>query len=201
MTREQLISAVEIRMDNVTDDNAIEVVGNANVDYLLDEQLVNAFMFLPAYVLPQSSFTSNTVNSVMDRVNKITLPDDFLRLVRFRTAGMKRPLTESDLVKEGSPEHKMMYHKYTGGGTSRPKGCIAFWAETPAKVLEYNLATGDSGTPVEARYIATPTVSDVTDELLDPVAWYIASAVLGSMGQEQPATYAMNKVQEYINLK
>ena len=201
MTREQLINAVKVRMDNITDDGSIEIVGNANVDYMLDGQLKSAFMFLPAYMLPQTSFLGAIGVGIVAGVSRVTLPDDFLRLVVYRTSEMKRPLTEAQLVREGSPEHSLMFGKYTGGGKARPVGCITYDNSLASLVLEYSASSSNAGTAVDAQYIAIPEPSDVTDELLDPVAWYIASAVLGSMGKETLSQYAMNKVNEYLKLK
>lgn len=188
-------------MDNITDDGSIEIVGNANVDYMLDGQLKASFLFLPAYLLPQTSFLGAVGVGVVSGVSRVALPSDFLRLVVYRTSEMKRPLTEKQLVREGSPEHSLMYGKYTGGGKSRPVGCITYYNDMASLVLEYSASSSNAGTAIEAQYIATPEPADVTDELLDPVAWYIASAVLGSMGKTELSQYALNKVNEYINLK
>lgn len=189
MDRTQIIKAVQVRIDDVVTDNAIEVVSNPIIDQMLDEQLRNAFKFLPVRFLPQKTITG-TPALLQSGLYEITLASDYLRLVKFKTDVLNRPLYESDLVSEGTRDHVFMYHSYASGGNSRPRGCV-----TNLKLAFNSTATG---TVENSFYVAIPTPEEVTTEILDPVAWYIASAVLLIIGEEKASQNAMSKVVEFI---
>lgn len=196
MERSQLIKAIQLRIDDIVTDNAIEVLSNPYVDQLLDDQLALAFMYIPSHYLPQKSFASNSPSQVNTVVYSIPLPTDFLKLVRFSTTLYERPITESDLIKEGTSERKLMYQPYTSGGNARPVGLIQ--QNQSGRVLEYTVGPGSPGAIKEAQYVAKPTADDVTVEILDPVAWYIASSVLQILGEIEASKSALSKVQEFV---
>ena len=198
MTREQVIKAVLVCMDDAVTDNSIEVVANPVVDQILDAELSNAFKFLPAYMLPQKSFLSQPGVDILPGIARVKLPDDFLRFVKYRTTKHRRPLSETDLVAEGSPQHKLMYGQYTGG-IVRPKACITLYEGS--KWLEYTTPKDNSGTALEALYVSVPTSDDVTTETISPVAWYVASSALAVMGEAEASKFAMSKVQEFVTIK
>lgn len=194
MDRTQIIRAVQVRIDDVVTDNSIEVISNPIIDQILDEQLSNAFRILPIRFLPKSTITG-TPTEVQSGLYKLSLPSDYMRLVRFKTNNLLRPLTEFDLVSEGSQDNVFMYHPYVSGGNARPKGCVI--SGTTQQLLYNSTATG---TVEDSWYVAFPTPEDVTETILDPVAWFIASAALTILGDSAGATNAMNKVTEFINL-
>jgi len=195
MNRTQLIKAVQVRIDDVVTDNAIEVVSNQTIDQILDEQLSNAFKFLPVRFLPFKPITG-TITETQAGLSEITLPTDFLRLVRFNTTNLTRPVTESDLVTEGGRDHIFMYYSYVSGGNSRIRACV-----TKNTGLKLMFNTSAPGTVTEGFYIAIPTPEDVTVEILDPVAWYIASTTLQIMGEVEAGKAALNKVTEFLTTK
>lgn len=193
MNRTQIIKAVQVRIDDVVTDNAIEVVSNPIIDQMLDEQLRNAFKYLPVRFLPQIAITG-TPSIVQTGLYELILASDFLRLVKFKTELLTRPLMESDLVGEGSRDHVFMYHSYISGGNSRPRGCITK-SGSIYKLLFNSTATG---TVSDSFYIATAEAEHVTDEILDPVAWYVASSVLQIMGDVAASENAMKKLIEFL---
>lgn len=195
MNRTQIIKAVQVRIDDVVTDNAIEVVSNQTIDQILDEQLSNAFKFLPVRFLPFKPI-SGTISETQAGLSEITLPSDFLRLVRFQSTILTRPVTESDLVTEGGRDHVFMYYRYVNGGNSRVRACI-----TKNTGLKLMFNASEPGTITEGYYVAIPTPEDVTAEILDPIAWYIASAALQIMGEAEAGKAALNKVTEFLNTK
>jgi len=195
MDRAQLIKAVQVRIDDVVTDNAIDVVSNSTIDQLLDEQLCAAFKFLPVRFLPFKPITG-TITAIQAGLSSIPLADDFLRLVTFNTTILNRPVYESDLVSEGTRDHVFMYSPYVSGGNARPRACIT---KKSGLTLQFN--TSEPGTLTEGYYIATPTPEDVTADILDPIAWYIAGTVLQVMGEIEPAKSALLKVTEFLNTK
>lgn len=193
MTRDELILAIQTRADDVLTDVAIEVVTSPLINEILDQQLSNVFKLLPIRFLPYKSFTGSIVPVEAGLLYSIALPSDFLRLVRYKTTILKRPIMEPDLVTEGGRDHVFMYSPYTSGGNTRVRGCIN--AIDTLKLL-YN-ATGE-GTINESTYVAVPTEASVTDTILDPVAWYVASVALQITGEVEASKNALSKVTEFL---
>lgn len=193
MERAQIVNAVQLRIDDVITDNAIQVITNPYIDQMLDSELINVFKTLPAKFLPQKSI-AGTPTEVQSGLYKIVLPEDYLRIVQFKTENLTRPLTESDLVGEGSRDHIFMYHPYVSGGNSRPRGCVV--KSGSVKALTYNSTA--TGTVENSFYIAFPTYDDVTAEIIDPVAWFIAASVLQIIGETDASNNAMKKVTEFL---
>lgn len=193
MTRDELIYAIQTRADDVLTDVAIEVVTSPLINEILDKQLRNVFKLLPIRFLPYKSFTGSIVPVEPGLLYSISLPADFLRLVRYKTTILKRPIMETDLVTEGGRDHVFMYSQYTSGGNARVRGCIN--AIDTLKLL-YN-ATGE-GTINEATYVAVPDEADVSETILDPVAWYVASVALQITGEVEASKNALSKVTEFL---
>lgn len=195
MDRDLLIAAIQTRIDDVNVDAAIDVVSNPLLTSILDQQLANCFKVLPIRLLPYKEFTSS-ISTEQTGLCSVELPDDFLRLVRFKTTPLLRPIMEADLVSEGSRDHIFMYQSYVSGGNAKVRGCLVKGVK---KKLIYNAS--EAGSREESLYVSTPTHLDVADEILDPVAWYVASVAFQILGEQPSSQAALAKVNEFLNSK
>lgn len=192
MERHQLEKEVKLRMNDLVSDNAIEVLSNPVVSAMLDDQLILSYKFLPVRLLPKKPITGE-ISHIAATLYSIPLPQDFLRLVRFSTTKLQRPIYENDLVGEGTRDHVFMYNLYMSGGNSRVRGVVV---KNDSIALQFN--STESGSVKDSYYIAEPTIDEMPEEIVDPVAWFIASAALMILGRTDASIKAQQKVNEFI---
>ena len=199
MNRAAIIHAIQSRMADIVPDAQVEVASDSFVDLLLDDCVEGFYMLIPVRFLPRTEFTSNNKRLVSTdevKVNRIKLPDNFIRLIAFRCATWKR--TVSEVLAEGSPQHKAQFGKHTFGGNVRPQVTNVSDA-TLGNSLEYYLYTTITDyTPTEAACVVKTTAEAVPDMLIDVFAWYVAAKAFKAMGEIQYHDSAMKEVEQFV---
>lgn len=187
MTRDALIRAVALRMDEITPDNGyvIPVDGSDNnplyelIDGVIDDAVRNLYAVAPYWRLPQSSVTQDTSHMALETIFegspyereklRIKIGDDFLRLCEIKYTGFSRPITE--VYPEQSEEARRQHNAYLVGKTSKPVAVLTYgsWGESSVTSKEidcYSLPQDASLTvsDVLAYYIAKPAEIVATGE-------------------------------------
>jgi hypothetical protein len=194
MDRNRLIQAVKVRMDEITPDDSINVVDNPLVDQLIDEQVLSFLEFMPPDLLECKYNIDVQLVGFPDGHGDIFLPEDFLKLVRVRMGEWDKAVTLT--INENSPLALMQNHRYTRGGTKRP---VVIRSHNPSghRVLRYFSVVSNHSLQ-EFVYIPKMKAEEVGDNLLDPLAWYIASVAFQVLENMEASKMAMARVVEYI---
>lgn len=177
MTRDALIRAVALRMDEITPDNGyvIPVDGSDNnplyelIDGVIDDAVRNLYAVAPYWRLPQSSISSSSLNdetifedTPYERTKLvIKIGDDFLRLAEIKYTDFSRPITE--LYPEQSEEARRQHNPYLVAKTAKPVAVLTYgkWGsnnEVSKQIDCYSLpkdSTTDSN-KFSGYYIANP---------------------------------------------
>ncbi len=184
MTRNELISQVALRMDEVTPDITIDDLtidgadGNplyALIDGLVDAGALELFSVAPYWRLPQSLFSSTdyadagSQRSIVDgdatistrKMIRLKLPDDFLRVAEIMCDEFQRPITEA--VPEMSELGKRQHNPFLMAKGARPVGVLSHgvWgtgnnAVQCREIDCYSVAS--SATNLVATYIPKPVM-------------------------------------------
>lgn len=202
MTRAQIIKAVQARMNDLLPGTQIEVGSSPFVDALLDSCVENFYLMMPVHVLPATDFSSNTVVTVDSdevKVNRIQLPEDFIKLISFRCEDWNRAASKA--LAEGTQQHYKQYHAWTFGGNSRPEVAIVVDTTYGRCIEYYNYNSTTASTTITLALCAVKgDVEDIPDNLIDAFAWYVASVTFQSMNEMDSSKAALEKVQQYIIL-
>lgn len=181
MTRDDLIKAVALRMDEVTPDNdyKVDVDGTDNnplyglINGLIEDSTLELFTIAPYWRLTQKKFTYNATEASSEvasttvfsgdytrKMIRLKMPDDFLRIAEINHTAFLRPITE--VFAEQSDEGRRQHNQFLVGKTAKPVGVMSHgvWgADTICREIDcYSLpsdATVDN-TTVNASYIAKP---------------------------------------------
>ena len=184
MTRAELISAVALRMDEITPDAGLSVqvdvpAGADNnplyelINGLVDSGALELFSVAPYFRLPQTSFSDillanvGTARSIIDgsqvvgqrKIIRIKIPDDFLRVAEIDCTEFHRPITE--VVPEQSVEGKRQHNPFLMGKEAKPVGVLSHgtWGAVNCREIDCYSIPSDSSMPVgnvTATYIAKP---------------------------------------------
>ena len=184
MTRNELISQVALRMDEVTPDITIDDLtidgadGNplyALIDGLVDAGALELFSVAPYWRLPQSLFSSTdyadagSQRTIVDgdatiskrKMIRLKLPDDFLRVAEIMCDEFQRPITEA--VPEMSELGKRQHNPFLMAKDARPVGVLSHgvWgtgnnAVQCREIDCYSVAS--SATNLVATYIPKPVM-------------------------------------------
>lgn len=188
MTRNELISQVALRMDEVTPDITIDDLtidgadGNplyALIDGLVDAGALELFSVAPYWRLPQSLFSSTdyadagSQRTIVDgdatiskrKMIRLKLPDDFLRVAEIMCDEFQRPITEA--VPEMSELGKRQHNPFLMAKDARPVG-----------VLSHGV-WGTGNQAVQCREIDCYSVASSAKNL---VATYIPKPVMPAAG-------------------
>lgn len=195
MNRQQIIKEVLVRMDEISSLDGINVVPNPIVDKVLNESARNVLLTAPSQFLPLTPFVSALkvgINSPEVSVGQIKLPDDFLRLVRFRLDIWQRPT--STVLQEGSEGHKRQFNKYLFGNTTRPK--VTLVKGDLGLSLEYYYKKGVAPTVVSADCVTQIAPEQMPDILLVPLFWYAAGSAFQILEMADNAKMCFERVKE-----
>lgn len=181
MTRAQLISAVALRMDEITPDAGLPITvdgGDQNplsqlIDGLVDDGVLELYSVAPYWRLKQTSFLYSAttaenqiiveaISSASDsrKIIRLKVTDDFLRVAEINCTDFQRPITE--VVPEQSAEGRRQHNRYLVAKEAKPVGVMSHgvWGTEPCREIDcYSLAndttvTASSG--ITATYIPKP---------------------------------------------
>lgn len=189
MTRDALIRAVALRMDEITPDNGyvIPVDGSDNnplyelIDGVIDDAVRNLYAEAPYWRLPQSTISSTNIDQTTifedsayeGEMIRIKIGDDFLRLAEIKYTGFSRPITE--VFPEASEEGRRQHNPYLVAKTAKPVAVLTYgsWGSNPSTLSKeidcYSLPKDTQVTPqdVSAYYIANPAkISDTSSPVV-----------------------------------
>ena len=192
MTRDQLIQAVALRMDEITPSGAlsgITVDGSDNnplcelIKGIIDDGVLELFTVAPFWRLPQSAVAYSSTaadNQIIveagayDRkIIRLKVPDDFLRVAEISCTDFQRPITE--VVPEQSEPGKRQHNRFLMGKEARPVGVMSHgeWNGSLCREIDcYSLSstsTVTSASGVSASYIARPDSATASADTTVPV--------------------------------
>lgn len=226
MTRDELILAVALRMDEITPEAglSLSVDGTDNnplyalILGLIDESVLEIYTTAPYWRLTQEyiqgvnnikivHIVSNDNNS--RKIICIKVPDNFLRIAEISHPQFLRPITE--LFPEQSDIGKRQHNRFLMGKEAKPIGIMshAKWSESEVREIDcYSLAANDTSTisDVSASYIPAPSSSvgspsttiRVPDVLLPALEWLIASRAFSARGDTDHAAVCMQNAKSLL---
>lgn len=200
MERDIIIKKVLARLDEVSHSESIDLVPDPTISLLLDEGIDTFLLMVPNHLIKDHLYDfSAGSNEVYDHYTGfITLPENYLKLVRFRMHSWKRPVTEP--IYPSSPEYVLQSNKYLRGTPDRPIAAIRYSPDYETQVCEYYSVYENDHSVTEAHCIVKTTPQELQENLTDPFAWFVASTAAAVQGAEKAAQYAMGKVQEFLQV-
>ena len=213
-TRQALIDYTKAKLDEVVPggegftfalsagpniSNPLDLLINAHAD----ESTKDVCLSAPISVLFPTLAVAAGVANTDAKTGYVVLPDNFLRLSSFKMTDwltdIDSPITPKD------PKYKKQSNPYLRGGISKPVAVLTWKsvATVMKRVLEY-YSVDAAHTVEKLLYIPETTAEDfiaVNPNLMDSLAWMIASKVLQITGMTDAAKLAQERVtQSYNNL-
>lgn len=195
MTRENIIKQILLRIDEISPFQDADIIDNNLIDGLLNETAEDVLMKLPLHLLPTSTPGSWQVQ-IDDYLMIITLPSDFLRLIKLKLSGWNKPVNE--LLPEEHPKFQLQYNnKYLRGTVNRP---IAFIVNSTTNASKQIFAFGKGTTnAVSQFYYCKKLVAElIPDNILEPMFYMGAFKVLVAMEKPEVAKVAMTQFENFV---
>lgn len=180
MTRDSIIKAVKVRLEELTPFNEGLVVlsgssdvkpVNSYIDSLLNESADEIKMLLPLHMLTPDTL-SGTV-TIDDGVGYLELPDDYLRLYAIKASAWDREVNRP--ISTENPDYALQRNKYTRGKNVKP--VVAIVHKTGKKTLE--LYSVSSSELEKKYYIKRAAAETLPDGLVPYLVLMCAIKVLG----------------------
>lgn len=156
----------------------------------------------PLNVLFPTAITGDGVHTGDEKIGYVPLPANFLRLSRFRMADWDR---DGIITSPDTPLGERQGNAYTRGGVAKPIA-VMDWevvATVMSRVLWY-YSIDTSHAIGKLFYIPEQdvvTFLTVNPDLLDSLAWLVASKIMQITGMVNEAKMAQERVnQSYLNL-
>lgn len=181
MTRDQLIHAVKVRLEELTPfEGGLEVLTSdvnpiaSYIDSLLNESGDEVQMLLPLHLLTPTAISTTPVKGD-DGVYRLELADTFLRLHSIKAPTWEREVNFA--ISTTNPEYQLQRNKFTRSGNAKPVVAIAH--EGGKNKLElYSIPD----TTLEKKYfIAKVAAENLPDKLSPYVVLMCAIKVLGAL--------------------
>jgi len=204
MERDEIAVKVKLRLDELGPFEEGQVIDSGRIDAFLDDSVKRLLSVVPPYIPTASSFLDIVsyppVGSVAydEFTGYVPLPSDFLKLVSFKMENWSRSVTEA--ISENDPRYKRQAYKETRGKFTKP---VAVYRTKygVGKVLDYYSVQSGEHTVEHGLYIAIVTAQNMDEELIDPLTWIVAEAILNTVGEGELAKAAFIKVTEWISSK
>lgn len=168
MTRDNIIKAVKVRLEELTPFNEGLVVLSASsdvkpitsyIDALLDEAGNEIKMLLPLHMLTPDTLSATA--TITDGVGYLELPADYLRLYAIKAAEWHREVNRP--ISTQNPEYTLQRNPFTRGKKVKPVVAIAH--QGGKHVLElYSLTS----TTLEKKYYIKRTAAEAMPDTLIP---------------------------------
>jgi len=224
MTRDDLIVAVALRMDEITASNDYSVTidgADGNPLYMLikgvlDEAMMEIYATAPYWRLPTTAFAAGDIEITtipaddQRKMIRVKVPDGFLRIAEISCDYFHRPISE--IYPKQSTEGKRQYNKHLRAGVAKPVGVMSsgLWSGTSSRQIEcYSVpytATTAVAANVEASYIAKPAsvtpetnTTVVVPTALEPaLEWLAASKAFGARGDTNHMAVCLQNAQNLL---
>lgn len=204
MTRDEIISAVKSKIDELTPfDGGLALItssGNTNlnpvevyIEQFLDESAKETLLEAPAITLPTTAFP-NVTYSLSESKAMLKVEDDYLRVGMIKFSSWERPVFNATYP--GDPIYNRQFNKWTRGGKAKPR---AVYVNEGG--VGYLVCYGvESETGNEASYVATAVAEDMPNALLEAMQWHNASLVLQVFGKEKISQMAYGRYTKALSL-
>jgi len=214
---EELIKEVRITLDeNQTESSYLETsTDNMELDEIIRAKLVDAARSIietaPVDLLEAVSLPTGTetLKTNADGSGYVVLPDDFLRLVRFKLKGWRRAVVYVEA--EGSEGDEIQRNEFTRGTYIKPS-CVFSHDGDGNRIMEYFTAGRNSDgsfdhTVETALYAPAPSIDDSTGNgtvgiphLLRPcIVYYCAGLTEATRGNNTQADLFFKIATSFFN--
>jgi hypothetical protein len=153
------------------------------IDELLDESALEILLKAPFYRLPVcSDIVAAEMDANDNKIGKIYLPYDFLRLVSFKMKKWLQPVTAFALP--GDPVAVRQSNKYIRGGVAKP---VAVLHNTDGECMAYyySVPSADDHEVEFFDYIPRLAPTKITDkQMIDAMCWVCAGKTLNVLGEK-----------------
>lgn len=185
-----IINDVRVKLDEIglnESEMAVEVEDNTNLDKVIKSCLPTAYNFVcenadASMLEGKSGNAALTINSEM--VGKITLPDDFLRLINVRLSSWNSSF--SKIITEDSPEYRMQSNRWLCGSPECPIAAIIH--STSGRELELYKASSSNDSLRSFMYIpiydGISETLEVSDQIYEAFIYYAAGLTLTTFREE-----------------
>lgn len=197
-----LVKEIRVAIDsNLKSD---QLTGISDIDTLALEEIIGSkiaeaarivVLNAPSYLLDGGDSLGTTVtwNGTSGRM---TLPEDFLRLVVFKMSDWSRVVTVP--ISETDPLYAQQSSRWAGVRGNPQKPVVAIVPSSNGLVLEFY--SSKSGSVAQATYIALPKVTDgkikLCEKLHDATVYYAAYLTAISTGETALAEALLSIVNE-----
>lgn len=132
---------------------------------------------------------------------RMTLPDDFLRLVTFKMSDWSRAVTEA--ISEEDPRYGLQSSRHAGIRGTPERPVCALIQEPSGLTLEFWSCTGGSGVTLQrGRYIAQPRITgdsiNICAKLEDAIIAKAASLTAATLGDNERAAQLEREAAELM---
>lgn len=227
MTRNELITNVALRMDEITPSAGLDIpVDGADnnplyelIDGLADDCALELYASAPYWRLPSTPFIRSSeikVDAIFPnrpdsrKVIRLKVNDSFLRIAVIKCNEFQRPVT--DVFPEASAEGKRQHNRYLMGKEAKPVAILTHgWWEGPVagnlipsrEINCYSLPSSYDIDPaeggVDASYIAKPGKAEtIPDRLFPPLEWLIAARAFEARGDANHGQICLNTAKSLL---
>lgn len=167
------------------------------VDRMLDEAARWVVRAVPLKALgPGKELPAQSLEAREDGTGSLPLPEDFIRLLRFRMKGWRRPVVVP--VRDTDDVYVQQFNRILRGGESKP---VVALCEDDRRLEYFSSSKGAGATVEEARYFGFTEVDDTYPErLADITAWKTAELVMAVMNDTAAMQICAGKVTEILQL-
>lgn len=181
---EDIVAKVRVKLDEIGLDesemmDALE--DNTNLDSVIKSCIAEAYRLINMSAdISMLEGVQGTVSLSIDsnKVGRVTLPDNFLRLVSVRLSSWIS--SYSKLITENSPEYRMQSNEWVCGSPECPVAALVHRSE--GRVLELFKAASSSDTLSSFVYIPSVTSDsesvDISDQLAESLIYYVAALTM-----------------------
>lgn len=181
---EDIVAKVRVKLDEIGLDesemmDALE--DNTNLDSVIKSCIAEAYRLINMSAdISMLEGVQGTASLSIDsnKVGRVTLPDNFLRLVSVRLSSWIS--SYSKLITENSPEYRMQSNKWVCGSPECPVAALVH--RNGDRVLELFKAASENDTLTSFVYI--PSVSSdaesviISDQLAESLIYYVAALAM-----------------------
>jgi hypothetical protein len=184
MTRENFISQVKAKMDELTPFNEGLVISDgmntnpvfSHIDGLVNECVYEVIISSPVHIFPtKNAVTAVADVTISDNVGKVVLPTDFAKMASVEFTEWERPVLT--VITDQDPKYLLQKNKYTRAGASKP--VVVLRTIDDKRIIEcYTLISAEGA---KVKYVAKLTIEQMPEIILPALMWYVASKVYASM--------------------
>lgn len=204
MTRAELISAVKVRLEELTpfSEGLVVLAGASDVkpitsyiDALLDEASDEVRIAVPLHLIPPTTLTGSVTIPKNDGVGILALPDNYLRLYAFKMPSWSREVIRA--ISTENPDYILQRNPHTRGKNVKP--VVALNRTAASRVLELYSATAGE-TPEKMLYVESVAAEANPDILIPFVVLMCAIKVYNVIERPDLAKVLATELGDMIKL-